>query len=165
MGWHISPWDVQPLPVLLHSIFHAFMHFQTPRIGENSHNFWWLLTPFPASLRKTLKRLHPTDLRREKWLLWMFTLFHFCKPLKNRHTNLCFTHPFMSVTIVPESPAANCHTATKCNGLLSGGFNLYSRPPTVASGVMGQHRKRGGITFRAAFVCVCIVPTYPAKAH
>lgn len=56
-------------PVLLHSIFHAFMHFQTPRIGENSHNFWWLLTPFPASLRKTLKQLHPIDLRREKWLL------------------------------------------------------------------------------------------------
>ena len=55
-------------------------------------------------------------------------------------------HTLMSDTILSECPSAViCHTTTKCNRMLAERFNL----PISASEVLGQHNKRGGITFGA----------------
>ena len=49
------------------------------------------------------------------------------------------------------SSAAICHIATKFNGILAEMFNLYyAITPTFTSGLVVQHYRIRGITFRAA---------------
>ena len=65
---------------------------------------------------------------------------------------------FMSDAILSDClSAAICHTATTCNGMLVGMFNLYclstsTVPSTSAADAMGQHNKIGGITLEAALI-------------
>jgi len=65
----------------------------------------------------------------------------------------CFICSSMSDAILSECPsAANCHTASTCNGILVGGSASTAIPPTSTSGVVGLHIKMGDITFGAALV-------------
>ena len=67
----------------------------------------------------------------------------------------CFIHTAMSDAILSDCPsAAICHTATTCNGILVGRFSLCCHPSTSAYDLVGRHNKLGGITFRAAFICM-----------
>ena len=50
----------------------------------------------------------------------------------NSVPQLCFIHTSMSAIILSDFPsAAICHTATKCNGILVGRFNLYFRATNI----------------------------------
>jgi len=63
---------------------------------------------------------------------------------------------------------AICHTATKCDGILVGRFNLYCRSAYTAAStpdILGQQKKIEGITFGAIFISchlssLLTVPTY-----
>ena len=55
--------------------------------------------------------------------------------------------------ILSDRPSADiCHTATKCNGILVGRFNLYCHPTNIISDVVGQRDEMGSITCGAALI-------------
>ena len=64
--------------------------------------------------------------------------------------------PFALCTSIPDTTVWDCHsaaiypTATKCDGICVGRFNLYCCAPKSTPDVMGQHHITGGITFRTA---------------
>jgi len=73
------------------------------------------------------------------------------------HSFICTS---MSDAILSDCPsAAICHTATTCNGILAGMFNLYCHTTNIHLWLCGRLHKIEGITFRAALVpyFLCIV--------
>uniref|UniRef100_A0A8C2TLL4 Uncharacterized protein n=1 Tax=Coturnix japonica TaxID=93934 RepID=A0A8C2TLL4_COTJA len=80
---------------------------------------------------------------------------HFFSTWRNSVPLLCFILTSTSDTILSGCPsAAICHTATTCNGIVVGRFSLCWHQSTSASDLVGHHNKLGGITFRAAFICI-----------
>jgi len=62
-------------------------------------------------------------------------------------------HMHFHDAILSDCPsAAICHTATRCNGILVGRFNLYCHAISIHLWHCGQHSNMGGFTFGAALV-------------
>ena len=73
---------------------------------------------------------------------------------RNSIPHLCFLHTSMSDNVLSDChSAAISHTATMCMEYWWEGFTSTATPPTPAPGVVGQHNKIGGITFRTALIC------------
>jgi len=86
---------------------------------------------------------------------------HFFSEWRNSITLFCFIHTSMSDTILSDCPsAATCHTATICNRILVGRFNLNCHTTNIRllHHYLGQHNNIGGITFGVAFVYSFMFP-------
>jgi len=72
---------------------------------------------------------------------------------RNSERHLYFIRTSMPDTILSDCPfAAIGTTATTCNGILAGRFNLYFHTPTSASDNKGQHVETGSIIFGATLI-------------
>jgi len=90
---------------------------------------------------------------------WWMPLGAIFSPPRNSVTHFCYISTSISDTILSNCPStAICFTATKWNGILVGRFNLYSIPPTSASGVVIWHYKIRGTTFRATLIHIVFLP-------
>jgi len=65
--------------------------------------------------------------------------------------HLCFICTYIS-DFVRMPPAVICHTATKCNRIFVGRFNLFCLTTSLCLWCCGQHNKIEGITFKAALI-------------
>jgi len=98
----------------------------TALLGHHCHRCWSV--PPTSSLRS-----HPQAFSKHWWMsmgttssTWMNWFVHFC------FICICFICTSVSDIILSDCPsAATCHTATKCNGILTGRFNLYCHPTNI----------------------------------
>jgi len=75
-----------------------------------------------------------------------------CNFFWNGKPHLCFICTSITDAIVSDCPsAAICHTATKCNGILAGRFNLYCHTANICL-MLWENIKIGGITFGALLI-------------
>jgi len=115
------------LPVMNNSLHAALLKITTSRGG-----------PLPTVAVATAETHHPPlivltslwypQMFSEHWRMSMGTIF---STWRNSVTHLCFMHTSMSDTTLSDCPSAVIwHTATKCNGILVGRFNLYCHTNT-----------------------------------